>query len=286
MDGCSMVILKQECNFSLLKHWLSRRGKSALSSMGHHHSRSSFNHKQQYWICAAVCNWFSRMLHHSSPSNWSGLWQRHIQKWKSLKPQRDCTRFADVLYQAAFAEEGRYRLKRKSVSRAKRGTDRLPGNWKWRKRKWWSFRRHRSSCSRLSGNVDSCPGLLILFVCLFVLLCFGVCLFGFSFVMICESSGRASHRELLRALKRHTRVWSQETQKTRNSFWIRWALHYKCFLHLKKEMFLIMFYPQIFREFLTNVLLPTSTKEPDVPACRKFVTEFAIQVLTNKMSKK
>lgn len=34
---------------------------------------------------------------------------------------------------------------------------------------------------------------------------------------------------------------------------------------------------QIFREFLTNVLLPTSTKEPDVPACRKFVTEFAIQ---------
>ena len=122
--------------------------------------------------------------------------------------------------------------------------------------------------------------------CLFVLLCFGVCLFGFSFVMICESSGRASHRELLRALKRHTRVWSQETQKTRNSFWIRWALHYKCFLHLKKEMFLILFYPQIFREFLTNVLLPTSTKEPDVPACRKFVTEFAIQVLTNKMSKK
>ena len=49
---------------------------------------------------------------------------------------------------------------------------------------------------------------------------------------------------------------------------------------------MIMFYPQIFREFLTNVLLPTSTKEPDVPACRKFVTEFAIQVLTNKMSKK
>ena len=44
-------------------------------------------------------------------------------------------------------------------------------------------------------------------------------------------------------------------------------------------MFVIMFCSQIFREFLTNVLLPTSTKEPDVPACRKFVTEFAIQVL-------
>jgi len=33
----------------------------------------------------------------------------------------------------------------------------------------------------------------------------------------------------------------------------------------------------IFREFLTTSLLPTSNKEPDIPACRKFVTEFAIQ---------
>ena len=54
------------------------------------------------------------------------------------------------------------------------------------------------------------------------------------------------------------------------------------FVYTKKEMFLILFYPQIFREFLTNVLLPTSTKEPDVPACRKFVTEFAIQVVPQK----
>ena len=35
---------------------------------------------------------------------------------------------------------------------------------------------------------------------------------------------------------------------------------------------------KIFREFLTTSLLPTSNKEPDIPACRKFVTEFAIQV--------
>ena len=277
MDGCSMVILKQECNFSLLKHWLSRRGKSALSSMGHHHSRSSFNHKQQYWICAAVCNWFSRMLHHSSPSNWSGLWQRHVQKWKSLKPQWDCTRFADVLYQAAFAEEGRYRLKRKSVSRAKRGSDRLPGIWKWRKRKWWSFRRHRSSCSRLSGNVDSCPGLSVLFVCLF---CY-VLLFGCLVVRLSWSLNLQAELlignfwELWRDIRGsgHKRPRKQETHSGSGEL----------FTH---EMLLIMFYHQIFREFLTNVLLPTSTKEPDVPACRKFVTEFAIQVLTNKMSKK
>ena len=42
-------------------------------------------------------------------------------------------------------------------------------------------------------------------------------------MMIVESSGRASHLEVLRALRRLMRVLSQGTQKTRNSFWIRWT---------------------------------------------------------------